>query len=148
MNIGSAMDRLVTIQSGLAIAAPIVATIKKAYKYPPAMNVALPSTPAWTNTWTLTRYQRMSGKRTHEYAVNMQLHIDDANHDRAADIATNFYDALITALDADVTLAHTVVMQTPRGGDPTLVMLDRAGRHYVGLNLFLDLFLEDGVNFS
>jgi hypothetical protein len=148
MDIASAMDRIVAIELGLSISQPVAVTVKRAYKYPPAMNVALPSTPAWVNTWTLTRYQRMSGKRTHEYAVNAQLHVEDANQDRAAEIATNFYVAFIAALDADVTLNHTAVLHTPRGGDPTLVLFERAGKGYVGLNLFLDLFLEDATQFS
>ena len=54
----------------------------------------------------------------------------------------------VEALDADVTLAGAVTRQSLRGGEPTLVSLERAGLSYIGLDLFLDLEMKEAKSFS
>lgn len=139
------MDRIVVIQGGLAITAPISTTIKKAYKYHPPASVAAPNCPCFFNSWTKTSGKRANGAmRERQFAVHMQLLVDDSDSDRASDIASAFYEQLETALDADQTLNHTVETTRPlRGGSPTLAALERAGRLYIGLDLYLDLVMTE-----
>ena len=148
MDIRSALDRLIVIQAGLSITSPIDASIKKAYKYSPGSSVALPDVPAWTNEWSLNAVDRFVAFRVQTYTVHMQLFVLNADLDVAADIASSFAKEMIDALDADVSLGQTITQQTLRGGNPTLASLTRANLNYIGLDLFLDLEMKEGVTFS
>ena len=148
MNIRAALDRLVVIQGGLSITDPIAASISAAYKYVPRQDTALPSTPCWMNDWTLIREERHIDMRIQLYTVHMQLFVRDADQDQAADIASAFMEKTVEALDADVTLAGAVTRQSLRGGEPTLVSLERAGLSYIGLDLFLDMEMKEAKGFG
>ena len=136
------------MQAAIAITDPVTASIKKAYKYVPAASVALPDTPCWTNEWTLTSVDRFVGLRIQNYTVHMQLFVQDADLDRAADIASSFHKEFVDDLDADISLNNTVTQQSLRGGSPTLAGLQRANLAYIGLDLFLDIEMKEGVTFS
>ena len=148
MDIRSALDRIIVIQGGLSITSPSTENVKKAYKYVPRANVILTDVPAFTNEWTLASLERFVSFRIQNYTVHMQLFVEDADIDRAADIASSFHKELIDALDADIALSNTVTQHSLRGGNPTLVGLERAGRMYIGLDLFLDLEMKEGATFS
>lgn len=147
-NIRAALDTLITLQAALSIASPITASIKKAYKYVPDRNVSLPDTPCWMNTWTHVRRERYHGQRDDFYVVNCQLAVNDADLDRAADIATAFHEAFADALDGNVTLGGKVIVANLRGGDPTLILLSWGGQGYVGLNEFVDLEIVETKAFA
>lgn len=147
MDIRSCLDRIIAIQRSLSITSPIAATIKRAYKYFPPQEAPL-ETPCFQNAWTLVSEERGGGVRRQRYTVRMQLLVDDADQERAADIATAFHVALVDAFDADVTLAQTCSHQSLRGGSPTLVVFERAGRFYVGLDLYLDIEMDEAKAFS
>ena len=148
MDIRSALDRIVVIQEGLSITDPLTLAVKRAYKYVPEASSALPDTPAWTNEYSLTNVERLVSLRIQTYTVHMQLFIDDADLDRAADIASSFLKQMIDALDADVSLAQTITQQSLRGGNPTLGSMPRANMPYTGLDLFLDLEMKEGATFT
>ena len=148
MNIRAALDRLVAIQGGLSITDPTATSISTAYKYVPRQDTTLPGTPCWMNDWTLIREERHIDMRIQFYTVHMQLFVRDADQDQAADIASAFMEKTVEALDADVTLAGAVTRQSLRGGEPTLVSLERAGLSYIGLDLFLDLEMKEAKSFS
>lgn len=146
MDIRSALDRIVAIQQSLSITSPVALSIKRAYKYVPPQEAAL-DLPCWQNSWTMVSETRGFGSREQLYTVNMQLLVADADQDRAADIATAFHVALVDALDNDRTLGGTVTRQDLRGGNPTLVVFERSGNVYLGLNLFLDLVMYEPKTF-
>jgi len=148
MNIRRVMDRIVQLQGDLAIEEPTSMRIAKAYKYVPPMRVAAPSTPCFMNTWTMVGETRRSVVREQMYIVHMQLLVADADQDRAADIASAFHEQLVNAFDKDVTLLATCTRQALRGADPTLVLLERAGRAYIGLNLYLDVWFTETQEFE
>ena len=148
MNIRAALDRLGVIQSGLSIKDPASVSISAAYKYVPRQDAALPNTPCWINDWALISEERHIDMRIQFYTVHMQLFVKDADQDQAADIASAFMEKTVEALDADVSLAGAVTRQSLRGGEPTLVRLERAGQSYVGLDLFLDLEMNEAGSFS
>ena len=148
MNIRAALDRLVAIQGGLSITDPTATSISTAYKYVPRQDTTLPGTPCWMNDWTLIREERHIDMRIQFYTVHMQLFVRDADQDQAADIASAFMEKTVEALDADVTLAGAVTRQSLRGGEPTLVSLERGGLSYIGLDLFLDLEMKEAKAFA
>jgi len=148
MDIRSALTQLIAVQDGLSITDPIVASIEKAWTYMIPQNSIAPDTPCWMNTWRMDREERGSSVRRQFYTINMQLLVRDADQERAADIATAFHVALVTALDGNLTLSGSVKTQTLRGGDPTLFVVDRGGLAFIGLDEFLDLELWDAATFA
>ena len=151
MNIRAAMTNLVALQAGLSITSPLALAVKKAWPYVPPQSVLLPDLPCWTNSWDLGREDRFVGMREQRYTVQMQLFVAEAGageQDRQADVATAFMDKLVDALDADVTLGQTVSEHWLRGASPSLAILERGGKSYIGLNLFLDLRLTEAKSFG
>lgn len=102
-SIRTVLDRVVTIESGLTITSPITATVARVYRLPPKGNVALEPI-CFMNSADLTRYT-VGMTRERLYSLRMQLFVQDADWDRAGDIALAFQDKLGAALDNDVTLA-------------------------------------------
>ena len=147
MGIRAALDRLVVVESALAITAPVKANVKKAYKTYPKKGTAL-SAPCMMNGWTLRQHDRFVALREQRLTISIQLFADDADTDRAADIAAAFYEVLVDALDDDVTLNGNVTDSVLRGGDPTLAGLEWDGRVYVGLQLFLDVTISEARAFG
>jgi hypothetical protein len=147
-DIRTVMGNVVTLQESLSITAPISSSILRAYKYMPPMASALPDTPCFFNSWTLQNQQLDISLRILSYTVRMQLAVLDADQDVAADIASSYMNALITAHNADVQLSGSCTLTTLRGGDPTLAVLNWAGQDYIGLDLFLDIEIKDAVSVS
>lgn len=148
MDIRNALDRVIAVQGAMSISSPASIAALRAYKYVPARDSALPDTPCWFNSWSFVREERLIQLRRSFYSVRMQLAVHDADLDRAADIATAFHVAAVADFSADVTLNGQVTNTEFRGGSPTLVRLDWAGMTYVGLDLFLDLVMEEAVTFA
>ena len=148
MDIRTVMAAVVTLQESLSITAPISSSILRAYRFMPPMSSALPDTPCFFNSWTLQNQQLNISLRILSYTVRMQLAVLDADQDVAADIASSYMNALITAHNADIQLSGSCTLTTLRGGDPTLAVLNWAGQDFIGLDLFLDVELKDGVSVS
>ena len=148
MDIRTVMAAVVTLQESLSITAPISSSILRAYRFMPPMSSALPDTPCFFNSWTLQNQQLNISLRILSYTVRMQLAVLDADQDVAADIASSYMNALITAHNADVQLSGSCTLTTLRGGDPTLAVLNWAGQDYIGLDLFLDIEIKDAVSVS
>jgi len=147
-DIRTVMTNIVSLQEGLSITAPISSSILRAYKYMPPMASGLPDTPCFLNNWTLQNQELDIGLRILFYTVRMQLAVLDADQDQAADIASSYMNALITAHNADVQLGGSCTLTVLRGGDPTLAVLNWAGIDYIGLDLFLDVQITDGVSIT
>lgn len=150
MNIKAAVAKLIVLQAGLAITSPVTSSVKKAWPYVPPQNALLPELPAFTNSWDLVREDRFIDMRVQLYTVQMQLFAADAaiEQDRGADIASAFMEQLVDALDADITLDGSVTSHNLRGGSPTLAILRRGDRPYIGLDLFLDLEMKEAKTFA
>lgn len=155
MDIRSALQQLLVVQRALVITDPVNMSVKRVWNYSPPVSVALPDVPAFTNAWTMQDYSRptlQSGSqsgigvsRDQQYAIHMQFYAGLAapEADKLADIATAFHVAFMDDLDAAGDLSGTVMRATPRGGDPTLAILERGGKSYIGLDLYLDVLLYD-----
>ena len=147
-DIRTALTNLVTLQEGLSITAPVSSSIKRAYKYTPPQSSSLPDTPCVLNTWSLTSQELDISLRILFYTIRMQLIVHDSDQDRAADIASSYMNAIITAQNADVTLGGSVNQSILRGSDPTLGVLSWAGVDYIGLDLLLDVELKAAVSIT
>jgi len=143
-----ALDALAALELGLSIADPIVASPHRAWKYMPAQEAVLPDGITWANVWTLTDISYQPSNQVEHYDVNVKLYIKDADVERAADIATAFYQAFLNALGQSLTLGGTVKSHEMHGGDPTLAGLSRGGMSYMGLDLHLLLTLETPTTFA
>lgn len=151
MNIRNALTNLIVIEAGLTITVPLTRAVVKAWPYFPPQTIVFSGIPAWTNSWDLTREERHPGGfREQFYTIHMQFYAAEIGieQDMGADIATAFMDKLLTALDADITLGDTITDHIIRGGSPTLAVLERAGKPYIGLDLFMDAILKDTATFG
>jgi hypothetical protein len=148
MDILAVLRALVDVQESLEITDPVRDRVRKAHKMVPPTGDPLPDTPCFMNTWSLIEEARRSSLRHQHYQVNMQLAVENADRDVAAEIATAFHIALVEALDQNTTLAQTVSSQKLRGQDPTLVAFNFGGIIYTGLDLVLDVFLDEGATFA
>lgn len=157
------INALVVVQGGLEITVPRPVKVAKAWNYSPPQNESLASAlPAFTNSWDMLPIERMGGQgRWRRYAIHMQFYaaqVTRGDDSLAADIATAFEDSIETALgqrnaaglggyflygDVGGEIVPTIQQQIIRGGSPTLAILERGGAGYVGLDLFLDVALED-----
>lgn len=148
MSIRDVLTALVAIQKGIAISDPISTRVKEAYRLAPSREVAL-TTPCFINAWSLIRLERRlsGGVLRHFYTVRSQLFVTDADLDRGADIASALGVAYITAINSNITLNGTASTSLLRGGDPTCALLEWAAKPYPGLDLFLDIELNEGVSF-
>ena len=142
MTIRAALDKLVILEKALAITSPVVKSVVDAYKYVPPQTHNLVEVPVWMNSWQINDVSWMPGnQRMTSYSVNMKLAAGSATveQDRAADIATAFWEALLKALRDDVNLGGTIDQHKIRSQGPTLAILEFGGRAYIGLDVWLDL---------
>lgn len=150
MSFLAALDNLIVLQASVSITDPLSLSIKKAFAFVPPQSVILPDLPAWVNAWDLVREERHVGLRVLFYTVSMQLFVAEASleQDRMARAASAFMEALVNKLDTDVTLGGQVAEASLRGASPTLAILERAGKGYIGLNLLLDLEIKEAKDFT
>jgi hypothetical protein len=142
MTIRAALDKLVTLEKGLSITSPVNLSVKDAHKYIPPQTHNVVETPVWMNAWRLNEMSWLPGnQRMSSYSINMRLAAISATveQDRGADIATSFWEALIKALRNDVNLGGTIDQHKLRSEGPTLVVLEFAGKAYIGLDVWLDI---------
>lgn len=159
MGIRQALKALVIIQESIAISEndrldiPGLeideAKIQKAFRTVPSRDESgLPTTPCIINTWTVQNTLRSSGLLETIYDIHMQLFIDNADQDIAADIAGAFWDAINLSFDTveGMTLNGTISHSNLTGGTPTLVGLPWGGKPYTGLDMHLQIFIKQVSN--
>ena len=133
--------------------------VQKAWPYsPPQSQTVIPV--CFTNSWDLGPAGNMGGNRYLEYAIEMQLYVGEAtggNDTTLAARATAFWPLILQAFQQknaggvggiqlhnviNGVSTHTATWSRFRGGSPTLAILPRGGKNYIGLQLFLDLGLS------
>lgn len=143
--IRTALTNLVALQESVSITDPVNMSIRKAYTHHPGKSVN-PGMPFIFNTWTFPAQDLAISQEVHRYTINMQVHVEDADGERAGDIASAFHEALLNAWRADPKLTQNgspgVIGAALRGGEPTLVNFEHNGKLYTGLDLFLDCQIE------
>lgn len=104
-----------------------------------------PECPAWMNTWEMIGETRQ-GFREHVYDVRMQLFIENADLEVAADIATAYWAKLMLALDGGQSLGGTCNHTVLASGK--LAKNSWGGRPYPGLDCHLTVYCKDIVTFN
>ena len=153
-NIADALAALVLIENAVTVSVGgVTFATRKAHAYPPPAADALPTNPAWINTWTLSRRESGHSMRTLFYTVRVQLFIDDADIDRGCEAATRMHVDFIDRLDSNVTLkdalaAATVTRLDYRGVDPSVGIAERGGKRFEVMQMDLDLIIQTGFAYS
>lgn len=145
-----------SILNGLAITAPYSKTIKKAWKFIPPARVALADTPCAFSTFALRPVQFKSGFIHKRYTIHIQVAVGPAetDADQLADMAAAFLEAIITKLaesKTTMTLGGNIngFIQELRGAEPeTVVTLQWGGIGYIGLDLFLDIDIDQVAGYA
>jgi len=147
LTLRAALDRIKTVEEGLAITSPETLAIARVYKYIPDAN-STPEAPCFMHSFGLPSVEhRPTGLRRILYVVRSQFWCGNPNKDRAADISAAFLDQWIDAFSNDLTLAGAcsgpIIF---RGSTPmTLVDLDYGGLHSIGLELFIDVPMHEAA---
>lgn len=142
------LSRLTTVQGSLAITDPVRLAVKKAYTYTPKRSQVL-EVPAFLNSYTLTREYPQFGPHTRWefYTIESAFACYDADTDQAADIATAFLTAYLDAIEAERAGDFTSTIQRwaepLRGADPTLVVVEWAGKTHIGWRVLMDIKLAN-----
>lgn len=141
--IRTALTELKTIQEALSITDPITETIQEAFTHPPGPNIT-PTAPFVINTWSFGEQRNHIAQEVHDYSINMQFFIYDADQDIAGDVCSAFHEAFLNSWRTgnNKDLNSGAVGVRIRGGEPTLVALTHNGITYAGLDLFLDCSIE------
>jgi len=146
--IRAALAAIVSIQEALTITDPLAVTVKKAWKYFPPEDMGAVETPFWMNAFTAHPTDVRFGYAERNFTVHMMMLVKDADEERAADIATAFYESLEDAHIANRSLSQTVVDSQLRGAEPTITTAMWAGVRHIALEAFLDLVMKEGVEVS
>jgi len=143
----AALDRIVVVEAALEITDPETLAIAHVYKYLPDAN-STPEAPCFMHSFALTEVQHsVSGLRRQLYVVRSQFWTGNPNKDRAADICAAFLAEWVDAFSNDLTLDGACTGPIVfRGSTPsTLVDLEYGGLHSIGLELFVDIPMHEGV---
>ncbi len=151
MTVSALLDQLVAIQAGLTITSPIAATVAKAYKYAPPVEMAVPAR-SWQNEWSLASTALREDALV---TVRMQFLCGEAlgATEQTLDIATAFWQALLAALypislaslATMQTLGGTTISHTLRGSQPTVGWGLRGGKAWIRADGYLDARMAFGI---
>lgn len=152
-SIATVMTALATIEAALTISSPIAppalgASVLKAWPTMPPKSVQAPDVPCFMNGYSLTSYRRANSLLKRTWEIHVQFFGYETDDDRAALMAANFHEALTLALDGKITLSGSCTTHSVRGASPTIAILSRAGRDYVGFELFLDVVMDEARTFA
>lgn len=143
---GLSVSEIHVIQDGAIVTEAVDIPVRRAYAYFPARTQKITETPCFINQWTAPFSELRSVLITGEFQVRMQLLVRQAGSetDRAAAVASAFFPKLLQALAQNVKLNAwgPATVRRLRGADPTLTSLEFAGESFVGLDLFLDIYLN------
>ena len=150
MNIRDTVSALVTLLESVTITDPKATTIKKVYRFPPDMGTALTMLPCAILTYEQQPVRFLPALMMKPYVIRIVLFVGQASSqaETHADTASALLDAIITTLSENQRLDNTVgVIREFRGASPdTIVLLDRNGIGYVGLDLYLEVTLNSAAN--
>lgn len=135
------LTNLTTLQASLAITDPAAMSVPKAYRYFPDPQKDLPVR-SFLNEWSMAEMSADQSHRTEPYQIRTQFIAgQDAISDveRAEDIASAFWAAYVEAIASSVKaggLFEGLILRL-RGAEPTLGLIQRGGKSYVGFECFL-----------
>lgn len=149
MNYLDTITAVLAVQSAIVPAAPFASMrIAKVWPVKPPPSATLTELPAWTNHLTFNNEERDPALRRQNATLQMQLFIQSYQSVSDFRVAHAYLDATIAAFDAAINLHGAIANQEIRGGNPTIGALPFGGQEYLGLDLYLDVFLNDAGNFA
>lgn len=151
MNIRELLDALVAIQGDVTITAPTARTVGKAYRYFPDSRLELPAR-SFLNEWSMGEIKAEQNVRTEPYQIRTQFLAGDADSDaeRAEDIASAFWAAYLEAICSSVKAGgyfEGLILRL-RGAEPTLGLIQRGGKAFVGFECFLAVDLTSAFDWA
>lgn len=149
MDIAAVMSKLKTYEEAVTVTPNPVTlvsslTAQRAYLYIPDKTDAVPEVNpvGFFNGWTMDYEHRLpNAQREQKYTVNIQTLAKSPKLSEASLIASAFHAALVTALDAHLTLEGTCTNQELRSA--RLTRLEWAGLSFIGVDAFLDVYMRD-----
>jgi hypothetical protein len=140
----------------LAVTVPVDKKIERVWKFPPTPNKALVDVPAAIITHEMQPLTLGSALLMIPMTLHVQIVAGRVENEESAEIATALLDALITRIASTaqmVTLGGNVtVVNTIRGGQAvdtdTLVRLGWGKQQYVGLDLFIDVTMNQQPGYA
>jgi hypothetical protein len=131
----------------LEITEPKPIRMKKAWLFVPPPRVVITDVPCAMVTYEQRPVTFASAMLHKPYSMHIQLFAGETmpDGDFQAEVAAAFNEALIQSLSKHQTLGGAVsLIQGLRGQTPeTLTVLERAGKSYVGIDLFLDVLITE-----
>lgn len=142
-----------SILQGLAITTPIQTTIKRAYDFFPPPRIALPDLPCAMVTFEQRPVLFKPALIMKPYTMHIQIYAAKIEDETGPAKATAFLDALIQKISESATTltlgGGVATVQQLRGETPeTLVVFERAGAAYVGIDVYLDIIINQNAGYS
>lgn len=142
------LANLVALQAGLVLTDNDLPNIGKlrAFTSFPSQTDTMPA-PAWVNEPRMTQLRWSSGNDRHTFwEIRSQLFIENADLDRAVEIAMEFDEQFKVALEADMMLGRTLANTVSLAGDrPNFGILSWNGLSYGGSSYLLNVETEKAV---
>lgn len=141
------------ILQGLAITDPVQASIKKAYRYVPPPRIGVPDYPCAFVTFQQRPVVFGPALLHKPYTLHIQVFVAPIEDDAAPEKTAHFMDAIVTKLAesaATIRLGGSVsLIQELRGEAPeTMAVFERAGKQFIGLDLYLDVQITTTPGYS
>jgi hypothetical protein len=152
MDIRATIDALADLLETVAITEPRETGILKCWHFPPDMKTPLTNLPCAMLTYEQQPIRFLPSLLMKPYAIHILVFVGQtaSQAETHADTASALLDEIINTLSANQRLSGSVgVIREFRGASPdTLVQLDRNGIGYVGLDLYLEVTLNDAASHS
>jgi hypothetical protein len=147
MTWADAKARIAVDLAAVSITSPVAQTIKHVYVDPPG---SIQDLPCFIIYPPACKLERANSIRYKHYAVRLRLLLSDEKLDRASALVDAYREALLDALDAEVTLEGTATLiegpdieeaadfEIPQG----------SGKHYTGFDALLTVHIREAKTFS
>jgi hypothetical protein len=150
VNIRDTIGALVTLLEAVTVTAPRATSIKKVYRFAPDQGTALTMLPCAMLSYEQQPVRFLPALMMKPYVIRIMVFVGQtaSQAEAHADTASALLDEIITTLSENQRLDNTVgVIREFRGASPdTIVLLDRNGIGYVGLDLYLEVTLNSAAN--
>lgn len=141
--IAAIMDAVTELQASLTVSEPDNYSVTKVYRYFLDPQYELSGPRVFMNEWTFkpVDFSRMMALRELEYAIRMQFMAAEAIADAARTtlVAEAFWEATMNLFCQNVGLKGTATRALLRGAEPTIGLIVRGGKAYIGFEAYLDV---------
>lgn len=150
LDIDACIDYLVGIERGLEIETPLTQRLVEAVHYNvDGSTASAPSPPFIAHSWTMPRISDgANGVREATFIVTLGIYARDANPDRAARIATQFWQKLMDLLPRHTTLGGNCAVSRVVASGRSQLNPRAGGQLYVGATIGLEVTIIDHPEYA